>query len=146
MWFLVLMFLHRDSFKRALTDNRMDPLISTHSYSFTTTYECACVILDSINLYANAKSLISRVWRIWTHLFCATVGNALRQCRVAAHHNFWKLFPGRNRSRGHTYPERKPRTVSPSETRGCMYFIRKNSQSLHLCIKCSRTYSHAYDS
>ena len=125
MRFSVLMFLHRDSFKRALTGNPMDPLISAHSYSFTTTYECACVMLDStINLYAKAKCLgIPRVWRIWTNAFCAAVGNVLRRRRIVAHHNFRKSFPGRNRSRRDTYPESKFRTPSPFETRGCMCFI-----------------------
>jgi len=87
MRFSALMFLHRDSFKRALTDNPMDPLANTHSYSFITTYECACFMLDSTNLYANAKSLVSRVWRFWSNLFCATVGHYLHRRRVAAHHN-----------------------------------------------------------
>jgi hypothetical protein len=72
----------------------MDPLASTYSYSFTTTYECACVMLDSTNLYANAKSLISRVWRFWSSLFYATVGSYLHRRRVAAHHNCFQVVIG----------------------------------------------------
>ena len=141
------MFHHRDSFERTLNDNRTDPLNSTRSYSFRTTYECACVILDStINLYGKSKCLAPKVWRIWSNVFCAAVGNVLHPHRIAAHHNFLKLFPGRNRNCGRTYPERKSRTMSPSEIEGCMWFIRKGSQSRQLCIECSRTYSCAYDS
>jgi len=68
------MFLHRDSFKRALTDNPLNPLISAHGYSFTTTYESACVVLNStINLYAKAECHVPKIWRIWAIAFCATV-------------------------------------------------------------------------
>jgi len=89
MRFSVLMFLHRDSFKRALTDNPMDPLTSTRGYSFTTTYESACVVLDStINLYAQAKSLVPKIWRIWANAFCATVDDVLLRRRIIAHHIF----------------------------------------------------------
>ena len=89
MRFSVLMFLHRDSFKRALTDNPMDPSAGARGDSFTTTYQSACVVLDStINLYAKKKSLVPKIWRIWANAFCATVGNILRRRRTVAHHIF----------------------------------------------------------
>ncbi|KIM77342.1 hypothetical protein PILCRDRAFT_623449 [Piloderma croceum F 1598] len=89
----VLMFLHRDSFKQTLTDNPMDPLTSTRGYSFTTTYESACVVLDStINLYAKAKYHVPKIWRIWANAFCATVDDVLRRRRIVAHHIFGNCF------------------------------------------------------
>jgi hypothetical protein len=89
MWFSVLMFLHRDSFKRALTDNPMDPSTSSRGYSFTRTYESACVVLDStIDLYAKVTYRVPKIWRIWANAFCATVGNILRRRRTVAHHIF----------------------------------------------------------
>jgi hypothetical protein len=89
MRFSVLMFLHRDSFKRALIDNPMDPLTSTRGGSFSTTYKSSCVVLDStINLYAKAKYHVPKIWRIWANAFCATVDDVLRGRRIVSHHIF----------------------------------------------------------
>ena len=87
MRFSVLMFLHRDSFRGALTDNPMDPLASTRGHSFTTTYQCACVVLDStIDLYAKETFRVPKIWRIWANAFCATVDDVMRQHCIVAHY------------------------------------------------------------
>ncbi|KIM79207.1 hypothetical protein PILCRDRAFT_74553 [Piloderma croceum F 1598] len=71
---LTLMFLHRSYFTRALADNPTNPLNSAHSQSFSTTYECACVILDSTrDQYDRQPDLVPRVWRIWTNALSAAV-------------------------------------------------------------------------
>jgi hypothetical protein len=89
MQFSVLMFLHRDSFKQALTDNLMDLSTSACGYSFDTTYQSACVVLNlSIDLYAKATYRVPKIWKIWANAFCAMVGNILRQHRIVAHHIF----------------------------------------------------------
>jgi hypothetical protein len=98
MRFSVLMFLHRNSFKRALTDNPMDPLASTRGHSFTTTYQSACVVLDStIDLYAKETFRVPMIWRIWANAFCATVDDIMRHHRIVAHYicvNYFQVVIG----------------------------------------------------
>jgi hypothetical protein len=147
MRFQALMFLHRDFFKHALADNPTDPLISHYSRSFTTAYECACVILDStIKRYNENKCLVTRVWRIWTNVYCAAVGNVTHiypsRFDLDLH-----LSPGYNWNSCCTYSKHKPRRIFPREAEWGMSFIWRRCKHQRLCFGAERTcmYPCAYN-
>ncbi|KAG6906781.1 hypothetical protein DXG01_012146 [Tephrocybe rancida] len=71
---LLLMFLHRGSFAQAMSDNAIDPLQSPYHASVLAAYTSACLILeDTRSQYFKRPHLVSRVWRIWSLAFSASV-------------------------------------------------------------------------
>ena len=73
---LVLLFLHRSFFARAITTNPENPLESPYMHSFVTAYQCAVVMLRTTKTqFALHPQLMSRVWQIWTFNFISSVSN-----------------------------------------------------------------------
>ncbi|KDQ50937.1 hypothetical protein JAAARDRAFT_543076 [Jaapia argillacea MUCL 33604] len=71
---LILMYLHRGFFAQAITDCPENPLKSTYSRSFLAAYRAACVVLEStVEQFAAQPLLCTRIWRIWSFSFSASV-------------------------------------------------------------------------
>ena len=71
---LVLLFLHRPFFARAITTNPENPLESPYMHSFVTAYQCAVVIIRiTKSQFGVFPQLMSRVWQIWTFAFISAV-------------------------------------------------------------------------
>ncbi|KAG2136039.1 fungal-specific transcription factor domain-containing protein [Suillus clintonianus] len=71
---LTLMFLHRGFFAQAMSDFPSDPLRSPLGRSFMVAYQCASILITTtINQFTSQPVLCSRVWRIWSFAFSASV-------------------------------------------------------------------------
>ncbi|KII91821.1 hypothetical protein PLICRDRAFT_38677 [Plicaturopsis crispa FD-325 SS-3] len=71
---LIMLFLHRSFFARAMVDHPSNPSASLYSHSFHTTYKSACVIIETTRTkFYEHPLLLSRIWRVWTICFSAVV-------------------------------------------------------------------------
>ena len=59
--------------------------MSAHGQSFISAYKAACAVLDSTRAqYAHEPGVISRVWRVWSYAFSATVSIIRQQLSLQA--------------------------------------------------------------
>ncbi|KAI0795508.1 hypothetical protein C8Q75DRAFT_454329 [Abortiporus biennis] len=71
---LILLYLHRPFFAKAISSHPDNPLESPYAYSFVTAYQCAVAILRTTKYqFAHHHRLMSRVWQIWTFTFTSAV-------------------------------------------------------------------------
>lgn len=85
-FWIALLYLHRGFFAQALIDNPTNPQQSVHGQSFITAYKCACAVLDSTeDHYAQQPLLITRVWRVWSNAFSASVSQMILNCTSRPH-------------------------------------------------------------
>ncbi|KAJ3716438.1 hypothetical protein C8R42DRAFT_678428 [Lentinula raphanica] len=71
---LMLLYLHRPFFTRAMTEHPSNPLLSPFGKSVITAYHAACTVLDDTRIqYEKKPRLVSRVWQIWSFAYSAAV-------------------------------------------------------------------------
>ncbi|KAH8097119.1 hypothetical protein BXZ70DRAFT_895415 [Cristinia sonorae] len=71
---LILLFLHRAFFAKALATHPDNPLNSPYAHSLRVAYRCACLLVKvTRHQYALFPQLISRVWQIWTFAFTSAI-------------------------------------------------------------------------
>ncbi|KAJ3711658.1 hypothetical protein DFJ43DRAFT_1107326 [Lentinula guzmanii] len=72
---LMLLYLHRPFFTRAMTEHPSNPLLlSPYGKSVITAFHAACAVLDDTCIqYQKKPLLVSRVWQIWSFAYSAAV-------------------------------------------------------------------------
>ncbi|KAI0795509.1 hypothetical protein C8Q75DRAFT_454538 [Abortiporus biennis] len=71
---LMLLYLHRPFFAKAISSHPDNPLESPYAYSFINSYHCAVVMLQTTAFeFAYHPRLMSRVWQVWTFTFVSSV-------------------------------------------------------------------------
>jgi hypothetical protein len=79
MRMIVLTYIHRSFFARALLDHPANPLCSPYAPSFLSAYRCALVVINNCNRFVNRMpDLCFRSGLLWTHLFAAAVSQTPR--------------------------------------------------------------------
>lgn len=71
---IVLMYIHRGYFAKALLENPVDPLLGQYAHSYLSAYRAALSLLKVVREhYASFPNIVSRFWTFWSHAFSATV-------------------------------------------------------------------------
>jgi hypothetical protein len=71
---IVLLYIHRGFFAKAITDHPLNPLRSQYAPSFLAAYRASATILQTVrDQFAVHPKLCSRFWSMWTFAFTASV-------------------------------------------------------------------------
>lgn len=73
---VVLLYLHRSFFARAISDHPKDPLGSPYGTSVIAAYRSAGSLVAMMrNLYTQLKEPCERIWFLWGHMFSCAVSD-----------------------------------------------------------------------